>query len=257
MRYFIHLSFNGTNYHGWQIQKNAPGVQAFVQEALSRILGNSTAVTGCGRTDAGVHARDFRAHFNYSDNPLDCDLLTYKVNAILPQDIHINGIFPVPENLHARFHATGRTYRYFIRTTKEPFLKEFSAAPGTYADKLPDMELMNHAAALLVGTHDFTSFAKLHSTTKTNICTVTEAFWFTTVPEFAIEPLWVFQVTANRFLRDMVRCMVGTLLEIGKKKKPVEWILQLITEKNRSFAGYSVPAEGLFLWEVTYETFKQ
>ncbi|NLA15268.1 MAG: tRNA pseudouridine(38-40) synthase TruA [Bacteroidales bacterium] len=256
MRYFIHLSFNGTHYHGWQIQKNAPSIQASIEEALSRILGSATVVTGCGRTDTGVHAKDFRAHFNYSGNSLDCEVLTYKLNAILPRDIYIFNIFPVPEDMHARFHATGRTYRYFVRQNKEPFLNNVSAAPGTYSTPQPNMELMNQAAAALVGTHDFTSFSKLHSKTVTNLCTVKEAFWFTEVPEFALEPFFVFQVTANRFLRDMVRCMVGTLLEIGKKKKPVEWILQLMKEKNRSFAGHSVPAEGLFLWKVTYDNLK-
>jgi tRNA pseudouridine38-40 synthase len=255
MRYFIHLAYNGGNYHGWQIQKNAPTVQARIEEALGCILGNTVSVTGCGRTDAGVHAKDFRAHFDCRKNLLDCEQLTYKVNAILPKDIHIYDIYPVHENRHARFDAKERTYKYFIRTGKEPFLHHVSAAPGTYAKQLPDMDLMNKAAALFIGTHDFTGFTKLHSNTSNHICTVTEAFWSVETPDFSVTPMWVFQVSANRFLRDMVRCMVGTLLEIGKEKKPVEWILQLMTEKNRSFAGHSVPAEGLFLWKVAYDKF--
>ena len=256
MRFFVHLSFNGTHYHGWQIQKNAPGVQAFLEDALSRVLGETVTVTGCGRTDTGVHAIDFWAHFNYSGIPFGCEVITYKINAILPHDICVHGIFQVPENLHARYHALNRTYRYYIRMNKEPFLEGVSAAPGTYASTLPSLELMNRGAALLLGTHDFTSFSKLHSHTRTNICTVTEASWFTKEQEFGINPLWVFQVTANRFLRNMVRCMVGTLLEIGKGKKPVEWILQLLEEKNRSLAGFSVPPQGLFLWKVHYEKLK-
>ena len=129
MRYFIHLAYNGAHYHGWQIQKNAPTIQACVEEALSCILGNTIAVTGCGRTDTGVHAKDFRAHFDFSGNLLDCDTLSYKVNAILPKDIRIYNIFPVDDNMHARFDAKERTYRYFIRTGKEPFLNNLSAAP--------------------------------------------------------------------------------------------------------------------------------
>lgn len=255
MRYFVHLSFNGTCYHGWQIQKNAPGVQAFLEDALSRVLGGPVSVTGCGRTDTGVHARDFWAHFDSSGDPLGCDELTYKLNAILPDDIYVYDILPVPENLHARFHAVSRTYRYFMRMNKDPFLKGLSAAPGTYSPLLPDMDLMNRAALLLLGKHDFTSFSKLHSQTGTNNCTITEAYWSVTDLEPGIAPLWVFQVTADRFLRNMVRCMVGSLLEIGKRKKPVEWILQLLEEKNRSLAGNSVSPEGLFLWKVNYDTF--
>jgi len=253
MRFFVHLSFNGTHYHGWQIQKNAPCVQAFLEDAISRVLGETVTVTGCGRTDTGVHAIDFWAHFNYSGIPLECETITYKLNAILPHDICVHGIFQVSENLHARYHAVSRTYRYYIRRNKEPFLEGVSAAPGTYALTLPNLELMNRAAALFLGTHDFTSFSKLHSQTVTNICAVTEARWFILEQEFGISPLWVFQVTADRFLRNMVRCMVGTLLEVGKGKKPVEWILQLLQEKNRSLAGFSVPPEGLFLWKVDYD----
>ncbi|HHV04246.1 MAG: tRNA pseudouridine(38-40) synthase TruA [Bacteroidales bacterium] len=257
MRYFIHLSFNGTHYHGWQIQKNAPCVQAYLENALGRILRETVTVTGCGRTDTGVHAKDFWAHFNYTGNPFRCDVLTYKLNAILPHDIYVYDILPVPENLHARYHAVSRTYRYFVRRNKDPFLEGLSSAPGTYTQTPPDPEIMNKAARLLLGTHDFTSFSKLHSQTRTNTCTVMEAYWFVIQTDFGTAPLWVFQVTADRFLRNMVRCMVGTLLEIGMGKKPVEWILQLLTEKNRSLAGHSVPPEGLFLWKVNYDKLKQ
>ncbi|HNR28100.1 MAG TPA: tRNA pseudouridine(38-40) synthase TruA [Bacteroidales bacterium] len=253
MRFFVHLSFNGTHYHGWQIQKNARSVQAFLEDALGRVLRETVAVTGCGRTDTGVHALDFWAHFNYNGKPFGCEALTYKLNAILPNDIHIFGIFHVPENLHARYHAVSRTYRYYIRRNKEPFLEGMSSAPGTYAATPPDLDLMNQGAALFLGTHDFTSFSKLHTQTVSNTCTVTEARWFTQEQEFGMAPLWVFQVTANRFLRNMVRCMVGTLLEVEKGKKPVEWILQLLDGKNRSLAGFSVPPEGLFLWKVHYD----
>ena len=256
MRYFVHLSFNGTHYHGWQIQKNAPSVQASLEDALSRLLGESVTMTGCGRTDTGVHARDFWAHFNYTGNPIRCEGLAYKVNAILPGDIYVYDILPVPENLHARFHAISRTYRYFIRRNKEPFIESLTAAPGTYSPLLPDIDLMNKAAELLLGTHDFTSFSKLHSQTRTNICTVTEAYWFSMDLEMGTSPVWVFQITADRFLRNMVRCIVGSLLEVGKGKKPVEWILQLLEEKNRSLAGHSVPPEGLFLWKVNYDKLK-
>ena len=210
MRYFIHLSFKGTRYHGWQIQQNAPSVQAVLEHALFLFLGETVSVTGCGRTDTGVHAKDFWAHFDYTGNVFERGSVEYKINAILPPDIIIHRIFPVSGDCHARFGATSRSYRYFIRLQKDPFLDDLTAAPGTYSPMPLNVEAMNRASELLTGTH----------------------------------------------LRNMVRCMVGTLLEVGRGKKPVEWILQVLQEKNRSMAGHSVPAEGLFLWKVNYENLK-
>ena len=256
MRYFIHLSFKGTRYHGWQIQQNAPSVQAVLEHALFLFLGETVSVTGCGRTDTGVHAKDFWAHFDYTGNVFERGSVEYKINAILPPDIIIHRIFPVSGDCHARFGATSRCYRYFIRLQKDPFLDDLTAAPGTYSPMPLNVEAMNRASEFLTGTHDFTSFSKLHSQTGTNICTVSAAGWHTSCPEFASASLLFFEVTADRFLRNMVRCMVGTLLEVGRGKKPVEWILQVLQEKNRSMAGHSVPAEGLFLWKVNYENLK-
>lgn len=255
MRYFLHLAFNGTRYHGWQIQRNAPSVQACLESALHLYLGDEITVTGCGRTDTGVHARDYWAHFDSAQDVKNRGLFTYKINAILPSDITVLGIFPVPTERHARFDATYRTYRYFLRFSKEPFCDGITAAPGTYGQTPLNITAMNEAAQLLLGTHDFTSFSKSHTQTKTNFCTVTVAHFLSSTPDSPapyLTPLLVFEVTADRFLRNMVRSLVGTLLEIGRGNRPVEWILQVLEGKSRSLAGNSVPAEGLFLWKVAY-----
>lgn len=255
MRYFLHLSYNGQSFHGWQTQQNAPSVQSCLEDALSRYLGENVALTGCGRTDAGVHAKDFWAHFDTEVDVKNASEFTYKINAILPHDVAVHGIIPVPSDAHARYHATSRTYRYYIRQAKEPFLRSLVAAPNTYHCSL-DIAAMNQAAALLVGTHDFTSFSKLHTQTHHNTCTVTNAGWHTEPAQpFATQdtPLLFFEVTADRFLRNMVRCLVGSLLLIGKGRQPVEWILQVLQARDRSLAGHSVPPEGLYLWHVTYD----
>lgn len=257
MRYFLHLSYSGTHYHGWQIQKNAPSVQATLEQALSLLVGEAVSVTGCGRTDTGVHAKDYWAHFDCQLDLKRRGFFCYKINAILPTDIRVFDIFAVSAESHARFDATSRTYRYFIRTAKEPFLDSCSAIPpGCSSQKELDIDAMNRAANNLLGTHDFTSFSKGHTQTKTNICTVTQAHWFYQKSSWSVSEMLVFEVSADRFLRNMVRCMVGTLLEIGRGKQPVEWILQVMDGKNRSAAGNSVAPQGLFLWNITYDNLK-
>ncbi len=257
MRYFIHLSYNGARYHGWQIQKNAPSVQDTLEQALGLLLGETVSVTGCGRTDTGVHAKDYWAHFDCHQEIINRRYLCYKINAILPSDIRVIDIFHVAPEAHARFDATARTYWYFIRTGKEPFRDGYSAlASGCSAATDLDIESMNRAASLLLGTRDFTSFSKGHTQTKTNICTITRAHWFYDTEALNISRLLVYEVSADRFLRNMVRCMVGTLLEIGRGKQPVEWILQVLDGKNRSAAGNSVAPQGLFLWNIEYDNLK-
>lgn len=241
-RYFISMAFHGGAYHGWQVQQNAHTVQAVLEEKLSLILGMKTNVTGCGRTDTGVHARQFYAHFQVAE-PLSGEKgLVYKLNGFLPDDIVVYDIFPVDRDMHARFSAVSRTYRYYISRQKDPFHKDqryfyFSAL---------HVEAMQGACQHLIGQKDFTSFSKLHTQTATNICTVTSAAWEQE------GYLLVFTIAADRFLRNMVRAVVGTLLEIGKEKITVVDMKKIIEEKDRTRAGFSVPAQGLFLEKVEY-----
>jgi len=255
VRYFIELSYDGTAYHGWQIQPNGSSVQEVLQHALSMLLRTEVAVTGAGRTDAGVHASMMIAHFNY-DGVLPTppakgnglgqtaeDYLVYRLNGVLPHDIAIHKLFRVADDLHARFSAISRTYYYYVHTRKSPFLRDRSWRLVS----VPDFEAMNRAAATLLEYDDFTSFSKLNTDTKTNICHVTSARWVQ-LSDYE----WRFEITADRFLRNMVRAIVGTLMEVGRGTLSVDGFRQVIEKKNRSEAGDSVPARGLFLQEVKY-----
>ena len=242
MNYFITLSYDGTRYHGWQIQPNSESIQQRLQDALATLLRQPLEVVGAGRTDTGVHARKMVAHFSH-DEPLDCRQLTYKLNKFLPQDIAIQKIRPVADDMHARFSATARTYHYFINTRKDPFL-------SAYSWQVPyrlDFEAMNEAAKVLFDYDDFTSFSKVGTDTKTNICHLQEAHW-----DELSDGYWRFTITANRFLRNMVRAIVGTLVEVGRGKWTREDVRRIIEAKDRCKAGESVPAKGLFLADVKY-----
>jgi tRNA pseudouridine38-40 synthase len=241
-RYFIELSFMGTRYVGWQVQPGGVTVQEVLEKSFSAFLHRPVAITGAGRTDAGVHARNYTAHFDAENLPLPLPDLVYKLNRFLPEDIVLHSIRPVIPEAHARFSAISRTYRYFIRRQKDPFASETSLEYH-----LPlDVEKMNEAASLLLKHTDFTSFSKLHTDVKTNNCRITEAYWEVTGNQL------VFSITADRFLRNMVRAIVGTLIEVGKGKLPVEGFEEIILKKNRCAAGTSVPAKGLFLTGITY-----
>ena len=242
MRFFITLSFDGTNYHGWQIQPNSDSVQQRLQEALSTLLRQPVEVVGAGRTDTGVHARMMVAHFDWEEL-IDGKQLAYKLNKFLPQDIAVQEVRLVDEEMHARFSATSRTYHYFIHMRKDPFLQAYS---WQVPFKL-DFEKMNEAAKVLLEYKDFTSFSKVNTDTKTNLCDVKEAFWEEIAPD-----RWRFTITANRFLRNMVRAIVGTLVEVGRGRLRLEDVRRIIETKDRCSAGESVPAKGLFLVDIKY-----
>lgn len=242
MRFFITLSFDGTNYHGWQIQPNSDSVQQRLQEALSTLLRQPVEVVGAGRTDTGVHARMMVAHFDWEEL-IDGKQLAYKLNKFLPQDIAVQEVRLVDEEKHARFSATSRTYHYFIHTRKDPFLQ-------AYSWQIPfalDFEKMNEAAKVLLEYKDFTSFSKVGTDVKTNLCDLREAFWEEVAPG-----RWRFTITANRFLRNMVRAIVGTLVEVGRGRINIEEMRQIIEAKDRCQAGESVPAKALFLVDIKY-----
>jgi tRNA pseudouridine38-40 synthase len=236
----IELSFKGTDYHGWQIQANAFTVQEELNKALSAILRENIETVGCGRTDTGVHARQFTAHFDCSNNTDDFDYLKFKLNAILSKNISVNNIVKTYPGFHSRFDALKRTYKYFIHTSKNPFMNEYS----TFVPYPLDVKLMNKAAALLPGNRDFTSFSKLHTDVADNYCNVFEAGWMQN------DDKYVFTISANRFLRNMVRAIVGAMLDIGRGK--ISDFAGIIDAKDRSKAGASVPPQGLFLWENLY-----
>lgn len=243
-RYFLQLSYKGTHYHGWQVQPNAVTVQETLTEALLTILREDLEVTGAGRTDTGVHASYFIAHFDSKQEDLHQDKkLLFKINGYLPKDIAINQIFKVKDDAHARFDAIERTYHYYIHQQKDPFINESSF----YLSHNLDVELMNQACKLLYQFSDFTSFSKLHTDVKTNNCKIKNALWLQDVHKLT------FTITADRFLRNMVRAIVGTLIELGKHKISLENFIQIIENKNRSEAGVSVPAHGLFLTNITYD----
>lgn len=249
MRYFICLSYNGSAFSGWQIQENANSVQAELQKALSTLLKTPIQVVGAGRTDTGVNARNYIAHFDYNGNIPSEPHTIYKLNAILPKQICIHSVYPVPDEMHARFSATARTYKYYIHTEKDPFCSEFSY----FLPPRLNFEKMNLAASYFLGEQDFTSLEKLNGGNKTSICNVTEAYWEPLDSNnFATSRHFVFTVSANRFLRNMVRAMVGSLLEVGFGKKEPEWIKEMLAQKNRNAAGHSVPGNALFLVEVKY-----
>lgn len=243
MHLFIRLSYNGSAFSGWQSQPNAPSVQAELERALSIAFHEKIEVVGAGRTDAGVNARGYFASFDISSDMVeDADSVCSKINAILPKGIVVSGLYSVPPQAHARFDAVSRTYRYYLHTAKDPF------ASLSYFYTFPlDVEAMNKAAKRLIGTRDFSCFEKTGADNATSICTVTEAGW-----ERIDDSHLVFTISANRFLRNMVRAVVGTLLDIGRGRHGVEWIDEVLASGDRCRAGQSVPGEALFLEEVRY-----
>lgn len=243
-RYFLRLSFNGETFHGWQSQNNAPTIQAALRDALSTVLRKPVEVTGAGRTDAGVHAREFYAHFDHEKalSPEENKELIYHLNGYLPDPVSIMEILPVRGDAHARFSARSRTYQYFICRKKDPFQQAFS---WYYPGHL-DTGIMNLGAGRLKNNLDFTSFAKLPMETKTNICHVESAGWEQSGHQL------VFTITADRFLRNMVRAVVGTLVELGRGKISLDDLERIISSRDRRAAGYSVPANGLFLVGIDY-----
>jgi tRNA pseudouridine38-40 synthase len=243
MRFFITLSYNGGNYAGWQIQPNGLTVQELLQNALSTILCKDTKVIGAGRTDTGVHARKMVAHFDWDGERFSENQLKRKLNSFLPKDIAIQEIREVSPDAHARFSATFRTYKYYITTEKDPFLHPFRYR--LFYDL--DVAAMNRLCPILKEYEDFTSFSKLHSAAKTNICRIEEAYWE------KIGSDYVFTITADRFLRNMVRAIVGTLIEAGRGQLDERGFRDVIEGKNRHLAGNSVPGHALFLEDVGYE----
>lgn len=242
MRYFLELSYNGKAYNGWQIQPDAPSVQQTLQEGLSTLLRMPMEVVGAGRTDTGVHARRYVAHFDLPEPLPDPAQFCYHLNALLPYDIAVHAARPVRPDAHARFDALSREYRYQISMRKDPFLHDFA-----YRLTVPlDVEAMNRAAQLLLLAQDFTSFSKLHSNNKTNICHLTRAHWEQR------GSLLVFTIAADRFLRNMVRAVVGTLIEVGRGKIPAAEVERIAAGRDRALAGTSVPPQGLFLTGVAY-----
>lgn len=241
MRYFIQLSYKGTHYCGWQIQPNAPSVQESLNEALTKILRQEIYIVGAGRTDTGVHAKQMFAHFE-TELELDLPHLKHRLNRFLKEDVAIQDIFPVADHAHTRFSATSRSYEYRVSQSKNPFLADWS----WQLEKPLDLEAMNACAQVLVGEHDFSSFSKSGTQTETNLCHVTEAQWEER------DNLLIFHISANRFLRNMVRAVVGTLIDVGQNKLDKAGFMELIARKSRSLAGVSAPAKGLYLTKVEY-----
>ena len=242
-RYFMKLAYNGTAYHGWQVQPNGISVQGVLENTLSTLLRRETTVVGAGRTDAGVHAEMMVAHFDTQEAVPDTTALVYRLNGFLPKDIAIYDIYPVNDGMHARFSAKSRTYQYRLCTFKDVFSEKFSLQ--VHYDL--DYALMNEAAAKLYDYDDFTTFSKLHTDTKTNICKIMHARW-----EQSGTGRYTFTIRADRFLRNMVRAIVGTLFLVGNHKMDVNGFTQAIEGKNRNLAGSSAPAKGLFLTAVEY-----
>ena len=261
MRYFLKLAYNGLSYCGWQRQPNAMGVQQVIEEALSTLLRCPTSIVGAGRTDAGVHAACMYAHFD-TDKPIDTPATFMRsLNHLCGSQIAVYELIPVAEDAHARFDAVVRTYKYYICEGKTPFMYPYCWQMSARLD----YEAMNQAAQLLLDVDDFTSFAKLHSDAKTNICKVTEAHWEAVnagvhstrnLPVRSSESdghrFYAFTITADRFLRNMVRAVVGTLVEVGRGKLDIEGFSRIIKAKDRCAAGTSVPAQGLFLYDIKY-----
>ncbi len=241
----MELRYSGTAYCGWQRQNSAPSVQESIERALSTLLRKPTSITGAGRTDTGVHASFYVAHFDVDSAIADCEFLRYKMDVILPEDISIMRIYPVADGAHARFDATQREYTYFISRHKNPFTR--GSSWQYYVDL--DMEAMNRAAERLLYHRDFTSFAKLNSNNKTNICRVTHAAW-----ELSARGEMVFTIRADRFLRNMIRAIVGTLVDVGRGKLSVEQFEDIILAQDLSRCSAGAPAQGLFLSGVWYSS---
>ncbi|MBQ7511331.1 MAG: tRNA pseudouridine(38-40) synthase TruA [Prevotella sp.] len=242
MRYFIWFSYDGTRYHGWQVQPNGVTVQSELERSLSLLLREPVTVTGAGRTDAGVHARVMAAHFD-TEAVVDSPTLVKKLNGLLPYDISVSRVEQVDGDLHARFSAVSRTYHYYVHTRKNPFVRLYSQELHYQLD----FSRMNEAGRILMEYDDFGAFCKAGSDVKTTICHVTHAQWHQTSPTE-----WYFEITANRFLRNMVRAVVGTLVEVGRGRMSLEEFRLVIEGKQRTMAGESMPAKALFLEDVQY-----
>jgi len=243
MRYFITFSYDGTNYHGWQIQPNGISVQEILQDGLSKILRKKTEVVGAGRTDAGVHARVMTAHFDLEGEEIDCKQTAYRLNRILPRDVSADKIERVAEDMHARFSAKWRTYHYYIHTKKDPFLRHYSLE--THYEL--DFEMMNKAGKMLEQHKDFAAFCKSGADNKTTFCDLKECKWIKTG-----DNSWYMTITANRFLRNMVRAVVGTMFLVGRHKISLEDFQEILNGGSRSDAGESMPGNALFLWDIEY-----
>ena len=276
MRYCLCLSYEGADFCGWQIQPSSPSVQACLEGALSRLLNRPVSVTGAGRTDTAVNAVNYVAHFDLEGAlPFEASDFIYKLNAILPRSVAVLSVTPVADDFHARFSARRREYTYFLHRQKDPFLRGYSWQCGY---PVLDFDAMNEACRFLLGTHDFSCFEKTGTDNKTSICTVYDAFWkpyvpshvavmgacpsslcdrgwpqvCETIPSPVAGNYWYFRIAADRFLRNMVRATVGSLIEIGRGKHSPEWIADLIAHGTRSDAGESVPGHALFLNSVEY-----
>lgn len=246
-RYFIELSYNGTNYHGWQVQPNAVTVQEVLDGVLSKVLQQNISTTGSGRTDTGVHALQQFAHFDSVEVLGSPEKTLSSVNALLPHDVAVRRILLVSDQAHARFDAVSRSYQYHMHFVKDPFL--YQRSWRTRNDL--DLELMNRGASLIKKQSDFSSFCKSHAGSRTSICQVTEAVWERIGPDRV-----VFRISADRFLRNMVRAIVGTLVDLGRKKISLDELQDIMDTGSRSAAGESVPAEGLYLGRVVYPYIK-
>lgn len=246
-RYFLKLAYNGRPFHGWQIQPGEPTVQEALQRALSTILRTEVNVVGAGRTDTGVHASYYVAHFDIEKELYDLPQIVYKLNRLTGKEIAVYDLYPVPHRLHARFSALSRTYKYYIDTRKNPFTCEYAWK----THPLPDIRRMNEACPILLEYTDFTSFSKLHTDAKTNNCVIMHAAWEDTGTQL------VFTIQANRFLRNMVRAIVGTLVEIGQGKLQPEDLRRIIEAQDRGMAGFSVPGHALFLCDIKYPEYNE
>jgi tRNA pseudouridine38-40 synthase len=242
VRYFIHFAYDGTNYHGWQIQPDANSVQEELQKALSVLLRHDVEIVGAGRTDAGVHARQMVAHFEW-DGQLDCQQTAYRLGRMLPRDIAIYRMEPVADDMHARFSAVRRTYHYYLHTERDPFCRQYSCE--LHYDL--DFERMNEAGRILCTYEDFGAFCKSHSDVKTTLCKVSEAHWIQVDSTH-----WYFRISANRFLRNMVRAVVGTMIDVGRGRITLDDFRKIVEGKQRTQAGESMPAHALFLEEIEY-----
>jgi len=242
-RYFIELSYDGTDFCGWQIQPHSPSIQETISKALSLILQQEILVVGCGRTDTGVHASHFIAHFEAKIEKFSIDKLQYKLNCLLPFSIAIHDMFEVKEDAHARFSALSREYKYYINIQKDPFTHNYAYKPNF----VPDIDKMNEACKVLFEYIDFTSFSKLHTDAMTNNCKIMKAEWEKKGNQL------IFTIQADRFLRNMVRAIVGTMLDIGRDRLTVDGLRKVIESKNRGKAGVSVPGKALFLHKIEYK----
>lgn len=240
LRYFLELAYHGEAYHGWQRQPREISVQQKVEQALEQLLGDPIEVLGAGRTDAGVHARQMYAHFDVAARLPE--KLDYKLNAVLPRDIAVKGIYEVPSGAHARFDALKRTYEYHIVQYKDPF----QLSTACFVKHELDLQQMNTASKILLEHTNFKCFSRSGTDVKTYNCEIEYAYWEKRDGKL------VFQITANRFLRNMVRAIVGTLIEVGKGKMPTSHMHQVIVSRDRGKAGASVPAHGLFLTRIDY-----